>query len=279
MRRARPGAVLVVGALCALAAAAAACGTAPPASGQPPRLHVAAGQTVNGVFSLGRPVDLQGRAREDVSVIGADATIGPGGVVGGNVTVVGGLLHVAPGARIGGLVIDLNLASGQPAEALGVAGFWAAWALLRLLLTLAVFALALLAAALVPRWVALVGERTRANPWAMARVGLWSIILGLLVTIVLAATLIGLPVAAGLALAYAVATAFGLAGVGYWLGDAAAQRLGVDWPGGVRKVALGLGAILAASFVPLLGPLLLAIASLVAFGAAMTSLHAWVRRA
>lgn len=276
--RLSPARCLVLAVACVAACGFAGCGTAAPARPAGATLRIGPGQSVSGVLSLGRRVDVRGRVREDVSVLGADATIRRGAAVGGNVVVVGGDLQVEPGARVGGLIFDLNLSSARFGEVMGVVSLWAAWEIFRILATLGVMVLGLLLAAVAPRWVGVVGERTRTNPWAVARVGLWSVVLALLGGGALAATLIGLPVAAGLGILVLFAAVIGLAGVGHWLGDALAARLAADWPGGVRKVALGLGTILGFSFVPFLGPLLLAVAFLLGFGAAVTALHGWVRR-
>jgi hypothetical protein len=271
-----PGGVLPAAALLA-ALLLAGCGAAR-AGGGAGVLRVQAGQSVGSVLSVGEPVDVSGRVRADVHVLGADAVIRRTAVVRGNVGVVGGDLRVERGARVGGFVFDLNPSRLHLGEVLAVASFWAAWALFRLLLTAGTLALALLLTAVLPRWIAVVGERTRAGPWLSARVGLWSGVLVLVATAALAVTVVGLPAAAGLGVLVALAVAAGLGGVGYALGDALAGRIGADWPGGVRKVALGLGPLLGFSYIPFLGPLLLAAAALVGFGAAVTAVHAWVRR-
>ncbi|MEZ5290221.1 MAG: polymer-forming cytoskeletal protein [Vicinamibacterales bacterium] len=64
------------------------------------RIVVAADEDVrDGVFSLGGPVRIDGRVRDEVVVIGANVDLGPTADVRGDITVVGGELVMAPGAR------------------------------------------------------------------------------------------------------------------------------------------------------------------------------------
>ncbi|MGE0813900.1 MAG: hypothetical protein AB7O28_03510 [Vicinamibacterales bacterium] len=69
------------------------------------RIVVAGDEDVrDGVFSLGGPVRIDGRVRDEVVAIGANVELGPTADVRGDITVVGGELIMAPGARHSGEV-------------------------------------------------------------------------------------------------------------------------------------------------------------------------------
>jgi len=61
-------------------------------------------EVTDGVFSLGGAVRIDGRVRDGVVVVGRDLNLGPTADVRGDLTIVGGQLHIADGARHSGAV-------------------------------------------------------------------------------------------------------------------------------------------------------------------------------
>lgn len=209
---------------------------------------IPAGRTVVEITTVGEDVTLNGTSSGSVIVIDGNLTMGPRGTAGHGVTVIGGRLTVTPGATIHGDVLQLGGPLPDPP----------AW-------TLAALVAALIAGRLVVVWL-IVQIAHILEPWATTtrmlaasrRRPLRSTLVGALVAagmlaagLLLALSVVGLLFAAALAGVLVLATALGVAFVLQAVGDAR-QR---------RTIAVALA-------VPLLGDALLALAALVALGAA-----------
>jgi hypothetical protein len=210
---------------------------------------VRAGQTVVEITAIGENVTLNGTSAGSVIVIDGNLTIGPHGHAGHGVTLLGGRLVTAPGATIDGDVFQLAgplpHPSGQALLAVGVALLLArgllVWLLVRIARLLAAWPTAgtMLAA-------------SRGRPIRSAIVGTL-LAAGLSAgTLLLALSVVGLLAAAALAavllLSACLGVAFAWSGIGH---DRERQNTTI--------VAL---------LVPILGDLLLALATIVALGAA-----------
>ena len=209
---------------------------------------VPAGRTVVEVTAVGEDVILNGTSSGSVIVIDGNLTIGPHGRAGHGVTVIGGQLTTVPGAEIHGDVFQLGGPIPHPSA-----------------LTLVAIAGALLAARLVVVWLVLrlarilVGWPTTSTMLAASRRRpLRSTFVGALLTagvlaagILLALSLVGLIFAAALAGVLLLAAALGVA--------FALRGLQDDQQKTTIAVALAL---------PLIGDALLALATIVALGAA-----------
>jgi hypothetical protein len=168
------------------------------------------------IVVLGGSATIDGRAEDDVVVIGGTLRVGPTGVVLGDVVTVGGMAQIDPAATIQGRVENTSVAGPNVDFGWGwqpwhlTRGFWAAAALsatlLRLGLTLVV---ALLVAAAAPGWLRTVAGRTTAAPGTVAAVGFVGELLIvpaiLMVVIALVLSVIGIPLL--LVLPFAIAGA------------------------------------------------------------------------
>lgn len=221
---------------------------------------VAADEEVrDGIFSLGGDVRVEGRVRDEIVVVGGRLELAPTADVRGDITLVGGELVTAPGARHAGAVHH------------AVGGDWPRWSWPALtwswfdmggaarwfslaatvgrvtLLAVAVFAVSLLAG----RRVARIGDVAAATPVRAGLTGLAAQLLFIptlvIVAVVMAVTIVGLPFIA-IALPLAVAAMFaamllGFTGLAQRLGLVLGARLGWGASAAIGAALLGLTAI------------------------------------
>ncbi|MBM3777630.1 MAG: hypothetical protein FJW23_05230 [Acidimicrobiia bacterium] len=208
---------------------------------------------------LGGSGDVTGTVDGDVVVVGGSLDLGSDAFVGGDVSVVGGTLNRAPGARIRGGVNDVGFGGGPPWHG-HMPGSWAgwqrAWAVGSVIGTLIRGSLLLLAVLLVVavggRQVETIGARVAADPLRSGLIGLLAEVLFvpllLLTTIVLAISIVGIPVL--LLMPFAIVLALvvmlvGFSGAAYQVGQFLRQRAGITSDSPFAAAAIGVVAILA----------------------------------
>jgi hypothetical protein len=201
--------------------------------------HLPEGVTVREpIVVLGGSATIDGRAEDDVVVIGGSLRVGPTGVVLGDVVTVGGESRIDPAATIEGRVENTTVVGPDVDFGWGwqpwhlTRGFWAAAALSATLLRLGVtLVVVLLVAAVAPAWLRSVAGRTTDTPGTVAAVGLAGelliVPLILMVVITLVLSIVGIPLL--------LLMPFALAGVA------------VAWTAGFAAVAALLGARLRGS--------------------------------
>jgi hypothetical protein len=171
---------------------------------------------INGeVRAIDGSVTVLGDVTGGVAALGGQVALGPRSHVTGDVQVIGGSLHREPGAQVSGQIrheADLAPLLGAAGhDLLGQARF-SLWLLLFWGLTGALFA------AVLPRRLARVREilLVQAAPNLLA--GLLALAIAIPLIVFLALTLIGLALAAPLAIALWIAWVFGTVAAGSWLG-------------------------------------------------------------
>lgn len=199
----------------------------------------------DGVFSVGGPVRIAGRVRDDVVVVGGDLELTSTADVRGDLTVIGGRLTLAPGAKHAGAVHhsigarwpgwswpSVGWSRFEPGGALRWLPFAGTTARL-ILLALVVAVIALVARGRLTR----IGAAAVAAPLRAGLVGLATQLLFvpalILVVIVLAVTIVGLPFIAIVVplavMALVGALLMGFAGLALRLGRAVTRATG--WEG------------------------------------------------
>jgi len=227
---------------------------------------VGATQQLGEVVVVGRSLEIRGTVRESVLVVDGDLTVLPGGRVGKDVAVLGGQVTLAPGARVGGAVVQAGdrLAWLTPRTGLWLLlAYKAATALLILLG-------GLLAVVLFPRRLDGVGRAARAAPLRIALAGLLGYLVAALAVVLLAITVIGLPLALALLVATLLAGLAGVAGASLAIGE----RLQAAGWRGQEPAITGLGILALLSLVPVLGEALLALLGVLGLGAVLVALAA-----
>jgi hypothetical protein len=208
------------------------------------------------VVALGGAVDVQGEVTGDLVAIGGGVTLGPQAVVGGDLNVVGGGLTRAPGARVMGSVHEV----GGGASGFGRGGRWSTgfgsfWPRFGSLaatvfrMTLLVL-LGLIAVAFARRPIERIAARTAETPVRAGLIGLLAEILFVptltLVAVVLAVSIVGIPLLALLPFAVLLVVLVMLVGfiaLGYQVGTRLLTRLGWSDRGDYLAVAMGILAI------------------------------------
>ena len=246
-----------------------------------------AGQTARSVVIIHGNATIAGTVERNVVVVGGDATLTPTAVVGAtlssqdsSVVVVGGSLTTRPGATVHGKTVQVagfHLRGVIDALATGtvlrrpVGLFWGRWQLLFLPIV------ALVVAGLFPRGVARVADRVRARFWPSFGWGLLWFAIVLVLLVLLSITVIGLIVSIPGAFALPAVLLFCLVGVAALVGRlvlSSSER----YRDNVLAAAL-VGAVIASlvASVPVLGWLVLFVATMAGFGAGLSLFNEWRR--
>jgi hypothetical protein len=217
-------------------------------------ITVAEGEVVNGdVVAIGGAVRVDGEVRGDAVAIGGGLELGPHANVSGDAVAIGGSFKRDPGARIGGQVVDVsgvNFDFGQwrwdrfpfgrsrpfrlPFLGAAAGGFALMGTIMRVLVLCVLTSLVLFVGR---DYVERVGARAAAEPLKAGAVGVLAQLLFIpllvLTTVVLAITIIGIPLLVLIPfaiLAFAAVFVVGFTAVAYRVGRLANDRF--SWGGG-----------------------------------------------
>lgn len=252
------------------------------------------------VITMGGDANILGEVERDVVTMGGDAIIS--GYVGGDVVTMGGDLHIKAGSEIGGEVAtmggevhvddgatpprgsaqrdaahsgDKNRREGKDEfrSVLGrvnehgsndsdshASSFFGRMGQFGLLCVIG-----LLFLGVAPSRFETIQNAVQHKAPQMAALGLVVALGSTIATVVLTLTFIGIPLALVVALSLTVSVALGLAMSGYALGLRIAPARLRDKP--IACLAVGLGVLFVASYVPIVGVLTLALAALLGIGA------------
>ncbi|MBE3591114.1 MAG: hypothetical protein IMW98_09930 [Firmicutes bacterium] len=234
------------------------------------------GRVTGDVIAFGGPVHVEGEVDGDVVTFGGPVTLGPHSVVRGDVRTMGGTVERAPGAQVFGQVWTnaFPFHHGMPGmdnwrwfmPGMGPWGWFGAG--MYLLYVAGLFALAVMVHALFPQPVARWSGIIEAEPVRTGLVGLAAMILFYPAVLLIAVTIIGIPVAMALVIAYSLGRLGGYVAVAGLLGRkilpgrdplltlaAGVALLGllhyvpvVGWVSGILVAALAVGAIVQTRF-------------------------------
>ena len=210
------------------------------------------GSQVNGdVVLMGGTIDINGEVSGSVVGIGSAVRLGGSAVVNGDLTTLAASLHRAEGSVVAGQVItgfQGPLVFPGPGKVVvpEIPNFpvrfptiWSGiWALFRTFLW---GALAVLVVMFLPRPTERVARTIITQPLAAGGVGLLTVIVAPLMLVILAITLILIPVSLLGVIILVVAWFFGHIAIGYEVGRRLGIALGQDWP---LAVAAGIGTFL-----------------------------------
>jgi hypothetical protein len=253
---------------------------------------IEAGQAARDVHAVGGNVILRSgaEAREVVAVLGSvtleagasarqavavggDVKIGPGASVEKDAVSVGGKVQVDPSGDVGGQrtavpfprVTELasfmrgRLVEDDRSPLWSVAGFLAKYAVY--------LALALLVVALFPRRIEAVAASLMANPLKSLMAGFLGLLAQPFLAVLLAVTVVGIPLIAVQVLGVAVAGVFGFSALAWWLGRALPQQATRGLM--VAQLAIGLGVVYLVTQIPFLGWFVWIAAVMFTFGAVL----------
>ena len=223
------------------------------------------GAVRGGLFVSGGTVVVNGPIGTDVEVIADELLLGPGAAIAGGLRyrVPAGKVHIDPHARVMGQTTALAPATGgRAAYVIGLLwlfGFLVVGAVIVLLL---------------PRLMDDAAGVIGARPGRSAVIGLaWIIVLPIAILLV-ACTVIGLPLALLAALVYGIALYIGRITLAIWLGK---HVLGARARGGRAGTlaSFGIGGVLLllVGMFPVVGPVVLCIATVLGLGALIVRVH------
>ena len=213
-------------------------------------------------------LNIHGRVEGDAHAFGGNVVLHPGAVVEGDVSAIGGTVTRHDGSEVegsiesfGGGQVGALVASEERrgSSGGGIAGFILRFA--------ALFGLGFLGQLFFPARMKELSAEIKSQPLKSGLTGLLGFLAMVPITVVLAITLIGIPVAVALWLVVPVVSALGLAVLAGEIGLRVPVLRGRKTQAVV--LALGLFVLLAVGSLPGIGQLVMGLATLVAFGAAI----------
>jgi hypothetical protein len=236
----------------------------------------AGGEVRDVVAVLGGVVLEPGAHAREVVAIGGDVRLGAGAQIDHDVVSVGGEIVRDAGAEIGGEEVNVGIPA--LSSLAGLAGskmlfgrqpnpvFTVAQTLAKFLVY---FALGLLALALFPRRVDAVSASFTTHPWKSVFTGLLGVVVLPLLTILLVATIIGIPLVAVLGLLVLAAGVLGFTALAFHIG----RSLPLELKRGTNalQLAIGTAIVVLVTAIPFLGGMAWVAAALLVFGAALRS--------
>ena len=230
------------------------------------------GAVEGNLHAYGQRVVLQGDIAGDVTVEAEELEIGPGARVGGQLSHrVMRDVEIAADALIG--AIDARERSGRED---GPISSIVSGVLRALALTLMAAALHLVA----PGFISAAADGLGARPLPSFGWGIGLVVAAQIAVVLLAITLIGIPAAVFVGVVMMLASVVGAVVAAYWLGlylrrFATASLRDPEFWGRVLWTLVGFAAVVAAAWVPIVGPLAVALLFLAALGATLVAL--WAR--
>jgi hypothetical protein len=248
---------------------------------------VAAGEVVKDVVATGGSVTVRGRVTGDAVSVGGSVTLEPGARVDGDAVAVGGAVDVKPGATLGGERTSVGGALGKALSSaikMSPSRVHSAvrmerrdWGFLASLWwMLAFFVLGFLIMLFIPDRLLSLRQTLAERPWASAAAGVGSWFGILALSVVLAVTLIGIPLVPLAIVFYFALGLFGLTGLAWWTGSKLFFVPGTSRP----LVAFSVGVLVFALIraIPYVGTVTLFLATTVSGGAALLLLLGGLRR-
>ena len=239
-------------------------------------LRVEAGEVVDQAVAIGGPLTIAGTVLEDAVSVGGSVTLEPTAVVEGDVVSVGGPVDVQPGATVGGDRVGIGgpvggivgkFVSQHGADDLPV-GLFVVLGIVSVLVKCAVFLLiGLLVISFMPERYARVRDHMLRRPGKSALAGLIMALAIVPLCILLAVTVIGIPLIPIAGLLLFVLMAVGMTAFASWLGDRLPIFKGRKSQFGA--LALGTAVVFLVSIIPVVGAIAVAAASFIAGGAAL----------
>lgn len=213
------------------------------------------------------------RARDAVAV-GGDLHVRAGAQIDGDAVSVGGDVHADPSAEIRGETTSVGIPAlsglaglvgsrslfGKPSSPL--------WAIGQVLAKFVVyFVIGLLLFTLFPRRIDSVAAGFAAHPWKSILTGLLGLVLAPILVVLLAVTIIGIPLVPVAALLVVAAAVFGFTALAMYVGRR--LPLTVSRNAQMLQLALGTAIVVAVTSIPFLGWMAWVAAALLVFGAVL----------
>ena len=238
-------------------------------------LTIAANETVDKAVAIGGSVTIAGHVRRDAVAIGGSVTLQPGARVEGDAVAIGGAVSVPEGATLEGDNVSLG---GAIPTTVGSAVRWVVGGphmfsmfsfASRLTRAVLLFVIALLIAVSFPDALTRIGTYLVNRPGVSALGGV-AILLGFVpLVVLLAVTIIGIPLIPVAVLLLVTLLLFGFTVSAAWLGDRIPVRQEHKTP--IKSVARGGAILVVVGLIPWIGAAALILAAAVSAGATLLS--------
>jgi cytoskeletal protein CcmA (bactofilin family) len=199
--------------------------------------------TVNGdIFQAGGTLSIDGKVNGNISSLGGTIYLNKNAVITGDVSTVGGTMHRDSGAQIQGEVVNgtqgpLTFNTPNPIYRPSI-NFKPITDMLNLFLqTLSMTAVALFVGLFLPNPLARTGKAIVSQPIVTGGMGLLTAVIAPILLVLLAITIILIPISLIGILALIVAFAFGTIALGYELGNRIADLFKTTWPPAIAASA------------------------------------------
>jgi len=222
------------------------------------------GEVLGDVMTMGGNVVVTGHITGDLITVGGNATLADGAAVDGEVATLGGALHRSGTAHVGSVVDTSShaLAPSTPIDDLAALVFSIVEGAVTFFL---LFLLGLALSGGAPERFNALKVVIARDPVQVGLKGLGGGALAVVAGIVLAVTIVGIPLAIALAITVSLASYVGLAAVAAVIGAVLPIERLKDRP--VHQLAAGVGTLYVASLVPGAGGIALMIAAILGLGA------------
>ncbi len=214
---------------------------------------VVKGKIYGDAVVFGGQCRVEGEVSGDIVMIGGSVLLGPEAEVNGDLVIIGGELEREPGAVIRGEQVELAglfKDMGLP----GLTLFGAGLGLIFWLSTFVMFLfIALLAAILFPNQLESVADLVRREPAPSLAAGFLGLLAAIVVIVVLAVTILGIPVAILIAVGMVALQYFGRAAICLSIGRWIFDRTGIRWAFPFWAMAVGYLAIRLVELIPFVG--------------------------
>ena len=232
-------------------------------------VHVEKDERVEDAVAVGGSVYIDGIVDGDAVAIGGTVHLGEEAVVYGDAVTVGGKLDQTEGAKIYGTTVDvgsfdfdnifkdMDFFDGHRGIPRG----------LKFIPFIGLLALVLLFSALLPKELGKVAEYVRNEPVIMFLWGFLGVILIIPLALMLAISIIGIPLIPIEMLAIFLATVIGFVAVAMMIGKKILRALNSESPSVILSAILGVIVIWLIGLIPILGPIVKTIVAITGFGA------------
>ena len=229
-------------------------------------------------YVAGRNIQIDGQVHGSLRVAGANVVLN--GTVGGDVEVVAGALHLGPHADIGGnlryrvpankVFIDRSARVHGTTTVLPMPEQRRGWPWFTFIWMLGFLVIGLVVVGLFPQFMESTVQRVRDRPWHAVLMGLAWFILVPIAAIIVAFTVIGLPLALLMGAVYVALVFVGRVTLALWLGQrvvGANAAIVQERRGLLRNFLVGGCILVIVRLIPIVGPLIVFVATIVGIGA------------
>jgi hypothetical protein len=249
-------------------------------------VHIKADEEVDDAVAIGGSLTIEGKVNGDAVAVGGSLVVEPGAEIRGDAVSIGGQLQIKEGAVVHGEQVgvgipipigslfsekeDGEIGLALPFALSGLAGTFAAFSFLGFLLrSVLLFVLALVVVLLAPKRVERVRGYLTEHTGRSILAGAVMLFSFVPLIILLAVTIIGLPLIPVAIIALMVLMVVGLAALLTWVG----YKIPLFKSRKTQLIALAIGVVLIMliNLIPVAGPLFLFLASFAAAGAALLS--------